>query len=53
MPDKRTYAISELIPFGSRIVVERIGCQLGDWEPDPEGENPEDGRKNYVRVFIK
>ncbi|ORX34649.1 histidine phosphatase superfamily [Kockovaella imperatae] len=52
LPDKRSYMISELIPFGSRIVFERIGCQLGNWEPDPEGGQPEDERKNYLRVFI-
>ena len=55
MPDKRTFITSEIIPFGSRIIFERIGCRLGDWEPDPEAPAGDkgDGRKNYVRVFIK
>lgn len=55
LPDKRTFITSEIIPFGSRIVFERIGCHLGDWEPDPEAPPGEDGdgRKNYVRIFVK
>ncbi|KAK1926180.1 histidine phosphatase superfamily [Papiliotrema laurentii] len=54
VPDKRTFITSEIIPFGSRIIFERIGCRLGDWEPDPEAPAGDkgDGRKNYVRVFI-
>jgi hypothetical protein len=54
LPDKRTFVTAEIIPFGSRMTFERIGCHLGDWEPDPE--NPDgggDGRKNYVRILVK
>jgi hypothetical protein len=65
VPDKRTFIISEIVPFGSRIIFERIGCDLGNWEPDPEsGLEPkaqaraddgseDDGRKNYLRIFVK
>jgi hypothetical protein len=51
-----------MIPFGARLVVERIACDLGDWEPDPnpdpapgEGGGPrqKDGKKDYVRLFLK
>ena len=56
VPDKRTWITSDLIAFGSRIIFERVGCELGSWEPDPEmppGEGQGDDRKNYLRVFIK
>jgi len=54
VPDKRTFITSEIIPFGSRFIFERIGCDLGDWEPDPEAPGTGgDGRRNYIRVFIK
>lgn len=56
VPRKRTFVISEIIPFGARIVFERIGCTLGSCEIDAEagddGRN-KDGRKNYVRVLVK
>ena len=54
LPDKRTFVTSEIVPFGARMTFERIGCHLGDWEPDPE--NPDgggDGRKNYIRILVK
>lgn len=45
-------------------MVERIGCDLGNWEPDPEvpgdgsddeggPEGRKDGRKDYVRILVK
>ena len=41
VPRKRTFQLSAIIPFGAKLVVERIGCDLGNWEPDPDG--PPDG----------
>ncbi|ORY34332.1 histidine phosphatase superfamily [Naematelia encephala] len=55
VPDKRTYQTSYLIPFGSRIIVERIGCRLAGWEPDPntgDDGREKDGKKDYVRILI-
>lgn len=59
IPDKRTFLTSHLVPFGSRITFERIACDLGSWEPDPDagegGSDPskgKDGRKDYVRIFV-
>ncbi len=56
VPPKRTYIISEIIPFGARLIVERIGCDLGNLEPDPEAGDHgkgKDGTKNYVRILVK
>lgn len=52
--DKRSYILSEIIPFGAQIVFERISCDLAGWEPDPNGSDPhgKDGRKDYMRVLI-
>jgi hypothetical protein len=47
LPPKRTYVLSNMIPFGAHLVVERIACDLGDWEPDPNvPTGPEDGDGN-------
>jgi hypothetical protein len=57
VPAKRTYLTSTLIPFGSRIVFERISCDLGAWEPDPNtgdlDDRQKDGKKDYVRILVK
>lgn len=46
--------MSEIIPFGSQVVVERIACDLGNWEPDPNPERGrKDGKKDYVRILVK
>jgi len=35
-------------------VVERIACELGNWEPDPNPEKGrKDGKKDYVRILVK
>jgi hypothetical protein len=52
--DKRSYILSEIIPFGAQVVVERIACDLGNWEPDPNPERGrKDGKKDYVRILVK
>lgn len=60
LPQKRGYLLSRLIPFGSRLVVERIACDLNEWEPDPNagegGSDPGRGRddkRDYVRILLK
>ena len=52
VPPKRTFFISDIIPFGARIIVERIECGLGDWRPD-QGDEANDGNRNYVRILVK
>ena len=52
LPEKRTFLVAEIAPFGARVVFERIGCTLGDWEPEMS-ETMDDGRRDYVRIFIK
>lgn len=48
-----------MIPFGAHLIVERIACDLANWEPDPnapdddEGHRDQDGMKDYVRIFLK
>nr|XP_031863612.1 uncharacterized protein CI109_000864 [Kwoniella shandongensis]KAA5530684.1 hypothetical protein CI109_000864 [Kwoniella shandongensis] len=58
VPLKRTFILSEIVPFGARLTFERIACDMGNWELDPptEGDGPDrgnDGRKDYVRILIK
>ncbi|GFZ50736.1 hypothetical protein JCM24511_08494 [Saitozyma sp. JCM 24511] len=67
LPPKRTYVLSNMIPFGAHLIVERIGCDLGDWEPDPNAptgpgdgddngngadDRQRDGKKDYVRIYL-
>jgi hypothetical protein len=68
LPPKRTYVLSNMIPFGAHLVVERIACDLGDWEPDPNAptgpgngdgdgdgadDRQRDGKKDHVRIYLK
>ncbi|KAK4686161.1 hypothetical protein P7C73_g3973, partial [Tremellales sp. Uapishka_1] len=55
VPELRTFVLSEIIPFGSQFIFERIACDLGDWEPDPndsDQDRSKDGKKDYVRILI-
>ncbi|WRT63672.1 uncharacterized protein IL334_000595 [Kwoniella shivajii] len=60
VPPKRTYILSRIIPFGARIAFERVSCQTGNWEPDPEAgdeyiDNPDrdsDGKRDYIRILV-
>jgi hypothetical protein len=60
--------LSNMIPFGAHLVVERIACDLGDWEPDPNAptgpgngdgdgdgadDRQRDGKKDHVRIYLK
>ncbi|EIW73298.1 hypothetical protein TREMEDRAFT_67315 [Tremella mesenterica DSM 1558] len=55
--DKRSYVLAEIIPFGAKVVFERISCDMAGWEPDPGvvsdfGDREKDGRKDYVRIWV-
>ncbi|WVQ80361.1 hypothetical protein IAT38_002466 [Cryptococcus sp. DSM 104549] len=57
LPAKRTFILSQIVPFGAKFVVERVKCDTGYWEPEPgeEGggeEGGRDGMKDYVRVLV-
>ena len=56
VPTTRTYIISNIIPFGARIVFERVGCSPGDIDSTvvANGDDHEDeSTRNYVRVLVK
>ena len=57
VPLKRTYVLSEIVPFGARFTFERIACDLGNWEPDPNagtGEDEDQGEdEDDVAVPVK
>ncbi|WVQ93834.1 hypothetical protein IAU59_000912 [Kwoniella sp. CBS 9459] len=40
VPAKRTWVLPEIVPFGGKITFERIACDTGNWEPDPEAPPP-------------
>ncbi|WVR03471.1 hypothetical protein IAU60_000462 [Kwoniella sp. DSM 27419] len=62
VPAKRTFVLAETVPFGGKITFERVSCDVGSWEPDPEnpdgpgegsgGPRGQDGKKDYVRVLV-
>ncbi|OWZ53870.1 phytase [Cryptococcus neoformans c45] len=54
VPARRTFILSRIVPFGARLIFERISCDTGYWEPG-SGTAPEGGEENikkYVRILL-
>ncbi|OCF36112.1 hypothetical protein I316_01984 [Kwoniella heveanensis BCC8398] len=49
VPTKRTFIVSEIVPFGGKITFERVACDTGNWEPDPEV--PEGDHDNHDQPY--
>lgn len=54
VPARRTFILSEIVPFGARLIFERISCDTGYRESGSETTpaGGEESIRKYVRILL-